>query len=263
MEPTSQRLIEDQAQEQLRRIFDDVDTWVRRWGEGALTAPVAPGSSLAGDDARSAPYHVSHGVTHMITVAVDHLHALKVLIQDARKLHNSAPYTLARSSIEASATAIWLLAPPARATRVLRRLSHAAQDSRDGTLMATEARAPVQRQLSEILDDIRPIASGVAGPGAALKRLNVTEMIREADKLGYTPLNALAAWRTCSGFAHGRLWSSLSLLQRQVFPSTDPEVATLRLTNRLHAVLWPAWAAHDLVVGTLQLYDQRAASPYR
>jgi hypothetical protein len=102
------------------------------------------------------------------------------------------------------------------------------------------------------------MAQRVAVASGKLERLNVTSILREVDSLGFTDLRALAAWRTCSAFAHGRLWSSLSLLEREVFPSGEPRVATLRLTNSLSAVLWPTWVAHDLVVSALHLYEQRA-----
>jgi hypothetical protein len=261
--PTSKRLSEGQAQEQLHRIFSDVESWQKRWEQGALTAEIEIGSSLAGDDKRSSPYQVSHGVTHTLSAAVDHLHALKVLVEDAGTLHNSAPYTLARSAIETSSTALWMLAPKRRADRVRRRLIYAAQESKDGATMATEAGVPVPRELPEIMAAIQGVADRADVGDVQQPRLNVTQMIREADRLDYTLMNALAAWRLCSGFAHGRLWPALAILEREVFPTPEAGVNVLRLTNRLHAVLWPAWAAHDLVAGTLRLFETRAASPYR
>jgi hypothetical protein len=255
---TPSRLSEEEAAQQLQSLLLDVENWRKRWEVGALGRPVETGSSLAGDDRRSDPYQVSHAIIQLTTVAVDHLHALKVLVGDARKLHNSAPYTLVRSAIEAASTALWILAPRDRPTRLLRRLSHAAQDVRDGTLMAQGAKVLVPREFSQRSAELELMAQHVAGASGKLERLNLTQILREVDSLNFTDLQALAAWRTCSAFAHGRLWSSLSLLEREVFPSGAPNVATLRLTNSLSAVLWPTWVAHDLVVSALQLYEQRA-----
>lgn len=252
------RLSEEEAAQQLQSLLSDVEDWRKRWEVGALGRLVETGSSLAGDDRRSDPYQVSHAIIQLITVAVDHLHALKVLVGDARKLHNSAPYTLVRSAIEAASTALWILAPRHRPTRLLRRLSHAAQDARDGTLMAQEEGVSVPREFSERTTELELMAQRVALASGKLERLNVMSILREVDSLGFTDLRALAAWRTCSALAHGRLWSSLSLLEREVFLSGEPSVATLRLTNSLSAVLWPTWVAHDLVVSALHLYEQRA-----
>jgi hypothetical protein len=54
--------------------------------------------------------------------AVDHLDAVRALVQDAGILHARAPFTLLRAALENSATAVWLLAPANRNERVLRRL---------------------------------------------------------------------------------------------------------------------------------------------
>jgi hypothetical protein len=72
VEQPARRLTEEQAHQQLLRILADVDDWTRRWGVGALTPVVERGGSLAGDDAWSTPYQVSHGVTHMLAVAAGH-----------------------------------------------------------------------------------------------------------------------------------------------------------------------------------------------
>jgi hypothetical protein len=95
----------------MRRILADVQALQERWGTEGLVPPAEPGSRLAGDDAKSAPYHVSHGGTQLLSVATDHLHAIKLLLIDGGVLQNSAPYTLARGALEAAGTAVWMLAP--------------------------------------------------------------------------------------------------------------------------------------------------------
>jgi hypothetical protein len=69
--------------------------------------PVQPGSALAGDDKASAPYQVSHAFKQCLTVAVDHLHAARVLILGPADrphaqpiVHMSAHAALARGALE-------------------------------------------------------------------------------------------------------------------------------------------------------------------
>jgi hypothetical protein len=261
VEGAPKRLTDEEVGAQLRRILGDAEAWQRRWEAGNLLPEVLPGSSLASDDARSSPYQVSHGIAQTSSTAVDHLHALKVLTLDAQILHNSAPYTLARSTIESAATALWILAPNGRTTRVVRRLIHAAQDARDGSHMITDAGIAMPRPLSQRLAEMDALAKKAGGEPVGKQRLNVTEMLREADTRKVSRMGVLNAWRVCSGFAHGRTWSSMALLQQELHPSSEPDVAKVRLTNRLDAVLWAAWAGHDLVHETLRQYYLRARGP--
>jgi hypothetical protein len=109
------------------------------------------------------PLHLSHAVSHLTSVAVDHLHALRALVVDAQALHNSAPYTLARSAIEAGATALWLLHPPQRDVRVVRRMRHAAQDTRD--LLVPRAAIKIASRHTSCIDGMDPPQSASAKAG--------------------------------------------------------------------------------------------------
>lgn len=256
------RLTPQQIDHQLRRLFASVDEWQQLWDRGALAGPVHRGSSLAGDDRKSQPYQVSHGVEQMVGIAVDHLHALRVLLLDAGVLHTSAPFTLARSAIEAGATALWILQPPSRAERITRRLRHVAQDARDGDAVARDMSGTPPRSLQERLQDIHRVGAVAAGRAITLSPLSITKAMTYVDGLPNSHMSRLAAWKVCSGFAHGRLWSTLSVLDQETFPGATEETATLRITNSLDRVLWTVWVAHDLVRDTLHLFRQRAASPH-
>jgi hypothetical protein len=256
-----QSLTDAQVDEQLRRILDEIETLQRRWAAGALTPAVQPGSSLAGDDAKTRPYELSHAVTHTTSVAVEHLHALKVLLGTGT-LHNSAPYALVRSAIEAASTGLWLLGPRSRSARVLRRLSLANEDAHDGSRAAAEMGLPVPRPLAERTAQLTALAQSAAGPTAKLEGVKFSAVVAEAGRHPGVTMRSLAAWQVCSGFAHGRTWSSLSLLEREVVAHPQPGVVLLSLTNRLGAVLWAVGAASELVNATLALFAQRAASPH-
>lgn len=144
------------------------------------------------------------------------------MILDAAVLHNSAPYTLARSAIEASATALWIFAPKDRPTRVGRRLELAAQDARDGTRMATDAGLDLPRPLIDRLAHIQALKERATGDGRLPRRLETSSIIRWVDAQHFSSVGALRLWQVGSGFAHGRLWPSVSVLQREAQPTAVP-----------------------------------------
>src|SRR5680860_715866 len=72
---------------------------------------VRPDSRLAADDARRYGYPVSHAVRWCAAAAIDHLHAVKMLVVDSGVHHLYASSTLARTAIETAATGLWILWP--------------------------------------------------------------------------------------------------------------------------------------------------------
>jgi hypothetical protein len=92
---------------------------------------VQANSSIAADDRLTNPHQVSHAAVHGITGALDHLHSLRMLIQEASALHAYAPFTLCRAAIEGGAIAVWVLSPSSRDERIRRRLVLACQNARD------------------------------------------------------------------------------------------------------------------------------------
>ncbi|NUV60884.1 hypothetical protein [Streptomyces sp. CAI-85] len=103
---------------------------------------VEPGSPLAGDDAKTAPYQVSQLAWQALLVSSDHLHCLRrSLVGDSPSkhitfaMHIYAQATLIRGAYENAARAVWLLAPTARRTRVQRRLSLHMDDNKHANRM--------------------------------------------------------------------------------------------------------------------------------
>jgi hypothetical protein len=123
-------LTEDQVAAGLRQVYADIDRIFDRLDRLASAAP-EPGSSLAGDDKAASPYHLSHGVLSAASAAAEHLHAVRVLINEAKVLHPTAPFTLLHGAIETASAGVWLLSTPTRATRVARRLGQVAKDAKD------------------------------------------------------------------------------------------------------------------------------------
>lgn len=59
-------------------------------------------------------------------------------------------------------------------------------------------------------------------------------------------------WRLASGFAHGRSWSSMGLLEREELPLGDDNKVVLRLTNSEQMALFFALKALHSIERLLQ-----------
>ncbi|MEN8652258.1 hypothetical protein ABCR94_17040 [Streptomyces sp. 21So2-11] len=112
---------------------------------------VLPGSSLAGDDAKTDPYQLSHSAWNALSVAVDHRHCYRsTLVGDQQgteisiTLHTHAQYSLLRGAFENSARAVWMLGPSQRLERVQRRLSLQAGEHRHSDRMTAHPAGDVE-----------------------------------------------------------------------------------------------------------------------
>src|SRR5664280_729150 len=141
-------------------MFATIDDWLTMTGRAS--PEVEAGSPLAGAARWSPDLQVAHAAWSAVTQAVDHLHALKSLVADARVVHTHAPFTLLRSATENAATAVWLLEPGSRTERVRRRLKlayHEAKESGNAhKLMAAEVSAD-KRSAEERITEIQTLAT--------------------------------------------------------------------------------------------------------
>ncbi len=226
--------------------------------------PPAPSSPLAGDDRTAHPHKVSQAAYRALGTATEHLAALRALVLQAKMLHPTAPYTLNRAAIETGAAAVWLLAPTTRPPRVIRSLQLTVGDAIDADTVASETGLPMRRPLEERRAEIDQLAQTIRGGALTrLPRASSSSIVRAADAACSSPVGVLTAWRVCSGFAHGRLWATLAVLQRdEVVDLPAPGDVGLRVTNSLDRLIWATMAAVDVVDTGLRLYRKRAASPY-
>lgn len=253
-------ITEEEAQraceQDLYELFDRVDQVQAVLDSPQRRFAVKAGSAMTGDDKKAEPFYVSHDAARLIGVGYQHLHALGCLIRSGA-LHPGAPFTLARAAIETGAMAYWLLSPPQRSERVLRRLQLARQDVMDGDSAATQAGVPVNRSRDDRLEDLDAIALRVCG-SPKIPGLRPSTIIKEVE--GMLPADKqrrqLLAWQACSGFTHGRLWPEVSLLNREII-SQDGDVQTLRLTNDLTRVWWVTRAASGVLDAATWMFDQR------
>lgn len=112
---------EEQVVAKWLEIAPGIDKMAQRIGDPDDFS-VSDGSSLSGDDQKSAPYCVSHAVRACLVSGVDHLHAAKSLVVDLEMLHASALYSLVRGSLENLSASFWILHPSMRNDRIERTL---------------------------------------------------------------------------------------------------------------------------------------------
>jgi hypothetical protein len=249
---------EQEALQQLGRLFVQIDQWqATDQQQGGLSAQ--PGSSLAGDDQATNPYHVSHTVIHELFGALDHLHALRMLVQTAHALHTFAPFTLNRAAMECGAAAVWVLAPKSRDERIRRRLVLATRNARDIDSALVKLGEP--SSLRSRLDEIRKIAArrraldptSIVGAPPSIERI----IGEAADAFELDSDAAVTLWKLCSGITHNRLWASLNLLDRQEF-SRVANVRGVHLTASFKNVLTVTQLSVSFSIEARRLFALRA-----
>jgi len=245
---------QDEAERQ-QRLVQLIDEWFAR--TSAPPAEVQPGSELDEDDRATEYLHVSHMVTISLIHAVDHLHALRTLLVDARVLHTSADFTLIRSGLENAATAVWLLAPQHPQERRLRRLRLALADAKDAVEVFDMVKQPT-RSLAERRADVVDIAarSGIEERALGTRQPGFEAIVRAASHhVGDGELHQLV-WKGCSGLAHGRQWATVALLHGEEQSREDN--VTLRQVTAGHAFVINAARSAGVLVGrAFQLLDHR------
>jgi len=236
-----------------------IDRMMERTGtEGEF--PVEAGTSLAGDDRASAPYHVSHVVMQCLVAGVDHMHAAKTLVVDQHVLHLAAPSSLARGALENFAAAYWVLGPINRQERLERALRWHYQNVRDQHT-ALDVRLQLQSTREEQFAKLDSVAIQNSLDPKPLRAgyVSTTAVTYCEEHLGSAlPLGVALPWRICSGLAHGRPWAYLGALRHEEFPSGVEGIVHLRLTSSLELALYPLLAAMQLLQELLRERERRA-----
>jgi hypothetical protein len=161
----------------LTRTFEPADGWMARLEHLEPPLPAA-GSDLAADDQATHPRRVSHLAFAAISAAVDHFHASRTLISAGHVIHLNAQFTLLRAALENAATAVYLLAPDDRNTRLLRSLRVAWADVSDEHGLREQLRKYAQKAgQAPVKDASKSLAAwkgrapeGGEGPGDAAVR---------------------------------------------------------------------------------------------
>lgn len=148
--------LSEQGKQALVQLFPRIKAWRER--TSAVSLRPAPGSQLAKDDQLVHPYQISHAATGALVSAVDHMDALRTLVEDAHVVHARAPLTLLRGSLENASVAVWLLAASNRKERIRRRLRWQWEDEKYGV----EAAKLIGRPHGPTLDERKAKIAGVA-----------------------------------------------------------------------------------------------------
>jgi hypothetical protein len=157
-----------------------------------------------------------------------------------------------------------MLAPASREERVLRCLRHMVRDAIDADTAATGMELTTGTPLSHRRAEINERARQITGrPDLKVNPEPSTDIVKAADAAASLTLAALPAWRACSGFAHGRLWATLTVLEKEELPGAADGEHRLRVTTPLDRVLWVAYAAADLTDHGLNLLRQRSSASSR
>lgn len=244
-------------------MLSKVDGWTARIDPGAQRQYPAPRSPLTIDDQRTHPYQTSHAAWHALSHAVDHLHCLQSLLQDARVIHMYAPYSLVRGAVENASAAVWMLGPASRPERIARRLRFAVSDIRNGEQAKTVVGSTGGRTLKERLNEVSEIAKRANAVVNTKEKVGYAEIVKEAAKELLPGSEAIPlTWKLCSGIAHGDFWTTLSAAEKVELPGAPPGMGSFRLTANLQILVYVTKIATDMTSRGWRLYDERTRAPY-
>lgn len=278
-EPKGEPDLRPQLEMMAAAVWPDVirliDQAVERSHHGNWGTP-SRGSCMWRDDELAKPYQTNHAVQMLLTAGIDALGGIRHLIWGRPNvdpaepvLHQAAHYVLARAAIENFATGIWMLEPRSRTVRIERTLRWHVRNVQDQH-KALDRIDPSGRPQEEKLLQLEAIAAKAFGDKPAPKirggyrSTDVVTYVDETDpgRGAASFLPTLTLWQLCSGFAHGRPWAGLTFNDREMAPTDDPEVMSLRLTSNLNRSLIPPKRAVELYSRLLVLCDRRVRPPH-
>lgn len=249
---------EDQYLKRILALLDSARPYESLTQSDSKEWQVQPGSALAGDDAKTDPYQVSHNAWIALTVAVDHLHCFRSTFADdprdnsvAITLHTHGQYSLLRGAFENSARAVWMLGPAQRLERVQRRLSMQAGENKNSdrmnALLQQQPKRPLDVRMQQLTDLVIKAGTDPDNAKKALRPPTYSEIVREAGTL--TPMGdqAEVVWSSCSSLAHGDTYGTLSVLERTIV-GTQGHVNLAQITSSPKVLFW----ATDRTVAMMQ-----------
>jgi hypothetical protein len=268
--------VDAEEQQDLRKLLELVERakpWEELTSNPSDAWQAQAGSALAGDDAKTNPYQLSHAAWHALTVAVDHLHCLRSSLAGDLKgdrlsvrIHTHAQSSLIRGAIENGARAVWLLGPTRRLIRVTRRLSLEAMEIHHSYQLRELVGAPARRTQDQRKKQLQDLAVAAGVPGLDVKKAlrppRYSEIVREGGDL--TVLGAELTeviWRGCSSIAHGELSGTLGMLDKEIL-ARDKDIAYARVTGSISGLYWTTAGAVRMIGHGFDLYSQRATRHY-
>lgn len=234
-----------------------------------FTSPLPSNSDLAKDDKKldgsmAAKPEIHKGgiplsdyCQHLLGAAADNFESLLAMLHETSdknyvniEAHRSGPYSLIRSSLEASAQVCWLLSPADSLERASRRLGMQADELYNHEKAIDSLRRSSHANLAHpfnLLDKTIPrpaaieetyrlekeriktsteryksLANGLNISGKSLKRhkdaSHFTSMLQslETDHQQMREYGLYAAWQICSATSHGKRWGYIMLSDMQM-----------------------------------------------
>lgn len=235
--------IDDVEQQQIRDLLRELRV-AESWMDQELPQ-VEDHSALWTDNQRTHPHDVSQGITHGITVAVDHLHAMRMSLTGAGPeridLHAHAPFTLLRAALENTCTALWIAGAPSRGERILRRLRLHAKSLKHYEQMLKARGVDCTAEVTARRNRLQQVADTNGISAATLNaQLQPTEILKTVGRqLCDEPDDQTLVWQLwslCSAFAHGDWWV-MPLLDNEILGPVSPGVSRVRQTAPTQLVL--------------------------
>lgn len=177
-----------------------------------------PGCSVLADDAALGSWNTTTLVCNSITVGLLHVDSLSRLAVELGHLDPVTPWTVLRGALEDFSTAIWLLSGKGRRERQHRALTLWAQDFRNREQYEKDTGfKPTQNQKTakQRLDEVVQLADRLGLPELPSRPKIEDRVMAAAVEAGLNGVKTRALWRVASGFAHGRQWPNLRVLEVQ------------------------------------------------
>jgi hypothetical protein len=177
-------------------------------------------SPLARDDQGLEGHWVSLVIAHSIGAALDHVIAIRSVVQKAGEVTIASPWTLVRGVLEPASVAMWVSSPDARNMRRARALrvwnydySERNKWEQDREYKPTPPAKSGRDRAKMILATAKELGMK---PTSVSTDLNFCDTVGDAAvSVGWRRREAQARWREASAFAHGRTWPLLNLTSPQ------------------------------------------------
>jgi hypothetical protein len=234
----------ERAWASLRIDFAEIGSWQ---DEGITSVEAKPGSLLGVVDAMSEPFQASHQIGYLLHTAVDHLHGLKMMMEQAGAQHTFAPYTLIRAAIESASTALWILQPDASrevARRSLRLEYADLNDLKRANTTVDPDAGHDQVRLGTFNNCLSK--HGWKNPEVKERPPGPLVIIQEVSE-HFDVLGAALMWQMCSAAAHGKHWARQYLTLFEFDDDGTSKVLSGRLTSDESAIAMALHIACDVV----------------
>jgi hypothetical protein len=254
--------LSDEVKRQLVGHFPVIKAWRTRTG-AASSGPVE-GSPLRRDDEITHPYQISHAVIGALVSAVDHMDALRTLVEEAHVVHARAPYTLLRGALENAAVAVWLLAPANRIERVTRRLRWHWVSEKYGVETAELIGARQGLTLDERKTKIETVARSCGMTEDQVREATTSASFRLIVKSagdegrGLDGKTVKLCWMAESGIAHAQSWAVIALLKRVEVRAASEGIVGLQMSASDNFLLLSWAVAARMISEGWRLLDERS-----